>query len=365
MTTLAGTIEKIIYHNEKNGYTVAKFNIMEGPDEETSTTITGKFNNPREGTYIKIKGDWTEHMIYGEQFNIESYNYDLPTSDYGLERYLSSGILPGIGEKMAKTLVDEFGNDLFDILENNPSELLRIRGIGKSKLEKIIDAYKSQKDQRDILVQLQEYNISPAIAQRLINKYGPNTVNLLLENPYQIAIDINGIGFLKADEIAQKLGFDIDDEKRILSGIVYALNECYRSGHTYMNQEDLMYLTSKLLNIDEELIEHYLSKAVIDGTIYEDYENNEPIYYPLELYKAESDAAYALSQLLATDVSNKALNIDYLISKVEKKLNLKFDKSQREAIKAAIESPVVIISGGPGTGKSATSSVLIKQRYCL
>lgn len=361
MSELTGIVKEIIFQNEKNGYTVALFETTDNTDDiGIQTTITGTLFNVKKGSLISIKGDWVNHAVYGEQFKVDSFSLSMPKTKESLENYFKSGAIKGISKKTANSIIEKYGDNFFEVLEDSPEELLKIKGIGKKTLEKIIIAFRDENDNISILAQLQDYGISSRIAKKIFDVYKNDTVNVLLGDPYDLALKVQGIGFAKADEIANKIGFDKSDSNRILAGIIYALMDCYRSGHTYLEREDLIQKATKLLELPRELIEDELANAVFSDRIYEyvDLDNNRTIYYPIELYKAESDSALLLSRLADEKIEIPEINQSELINKIESRLNFTLDDIQKEAILAALDNPITIITGGPGTGKSATRSIV-------
>lgn len=358
MTELSGTIEKVIFHNKKNGFTVANFTTSDD-NVEIETIITGTLMDPKKGQYLNIKGNWIQHAVYGEQFQVESFSTVLPKTTDALEQYLLSGSIKGVSKKLAKDIIEACGDNFFEILEKNPSELLKIKGLGKKTLEKLIDSFREQNENVNILAELQEYNISAKLARRIFDVYGDDTVKIVLNDPYDLALNVQGIGFLKADEIAQKVGFDNNNLKRNVAGIIYTLMDCYRSGHTYLEEEQLVQKAQKLLNVSEEDIRQELSEAIFSGKVYQEQLDDKTIFYPSELYRAESNAAYSLTRLAANANELQTVsNFDKTILEIEDSLGFHFDLIQKEAIKTVTKSPITVITGGPGTGKSATRLIV-------
>ncbi len=362
MTKLSGTIDKIIFQSEDSGFTVATFTSSDENDLEIQTTVTGVLPNVKPGNFIKIKGNWVVHDKFGEQFKIESFSSAKPSTVTELSNYLQSGSIPGVSKKLGKRIIKECGDKFFDILEDNPHELLKIKGLGKKTLDKIIEFFRDQSENLDVIAKLQEFGISSKLAKRIFDTYKDKTVSTVLNNPYDLALNVRGIGFNKADDIANKVGLDKNNEGRIAAGLLYTIQDCYRSGNTFLTQDEFFEKATRLLDIDEEELDIGLSNALFSGKIYESSENQEPIYYPIELYHAESDSALSLVNLSREKVNDKKLDLQHLINKTEKKLGLKFDESQIKALETVTHNPITVITGGPGTGKSATRSVVNKTK---
>lgn len=347
METLKGTVDHIIFHNDKNGYTVADFDV-----DGQLVTVVGNFEELKEGEFLKLTGFWKEHQSYGEQFQIESYALDLPTSEEGIIRYLSSGLLPGIGEKTAIEIVNHFGSDTLDILDNHPDRLSEVHGIGKKTLDKIKEVYSEQKEIRDVMIQIQEYGISSTYAMKLYKTYQSDTVRVLLDNPYQIIKDVRGIGFKIADQIAAQLGFESQNPKRILSGISFCLQDCYSRGNTYMTEKDLIEYSANILGVSREDIEFQLQELALRGDVRLEFIDDEPAYYPSALFEAEDNAALSMVRLAGAVFEMQEVDIPAMIAAYEEDMSIRLDNRQAEAIEAAIENGIAIITGGPGTGKT-------------
>lgn len=347
MESLTGTIDHIIFHNDKNGYTVADFDV-DGQME----TIVGIFDELKEGEYLKVTGYYKEHPSFGEQFQVESYALELPTSKTGIIRYLSSGVLPGIGEKTAKEIVNHFGEETLSILDENPDRLGEVKGIGKKTLKKIKEVYKEQREVRDIMIQIQEYGISSAYALKLYKTYGSDTVRILLDDPYKMIKDVRGIGFRIADQIAARLGVEENSPQRIIAGIAFCLQDCYTKGNMYMAENELIQYAAGILGVYPEDIELYIQELVLSGDIKLDILNDEKVYYPTALYEAEDSTALAMVRLIHSDFQLEAVDSKSMIEAYETDMGIALDHRQKEAVAAAIDNGIVIITGGPGTGKT-------------
>lgn len=347
MEILKGTIGNIIFHNERNGYTVMDMDV----DDEMVTAV-GTFEEVKIGEFIKMEGEWTEHPIYGEQFIIRRWRPDVPTTEAGVIRYLSSGVLPGVGEKIATDIVSHFGLDTLDILDNDPDRLSEVRGIGKKTLTAIKEAYHEQKEVRDIMMAIQEYGISATYAMKLYKTYKSETVHILLDNPYKMVEDVRGIGFKTADQIAAQLGFAPESPKRIVAGIRYCLSECYSRGNTYMTEKELIDTASHMLYVAPEEIVDKLQDLVLSGAVRLEFIDDEEAYYPPALLEAEDNAALSMVRLARSEFEDVRGNAFDLVQDFSEASGLRLDDLQQGAVQAALENGLVIITGGPGTGKT-------------
>lgn len=355
METIKGTVEHIVFRNNNNGYTVAHFDI-----DGDLVTVVGNFDELNHGEYLKLTGYWTEHKNYGDQFSMETYAMEIPTSTEGITRYLASGILPGIGEKTAKAIVKRFGEETLDILDNHPDRLSEIKGIGKKTLEGIMEVYHEQREIRQIMIQIQDYGISASWAMKLYKTYQSDTISVLLNNPYQMIDDIRGIGFKIADQIANQLGFEPNSPSRILAGINYALGACYNRGNTFMTEAELIQTSSKILGVDEDEITSQLGELILFGKIIQEEVNDQRVYYPRNLYEAEDNAALIMARISQGEYKMPDVNIAKKIKEYEKDMSITLDNKQREAIAAAMDNGVIVITGGPGTGKTTIINGIVR-----
>lgn len=347
MEKLSGSLENVVFHNDENGYTVADLDA-----DGEMVTVVGHMVTVELGTHLTLLGKWTNHLVYGRQFQFEHYRVDLPTTEEGLIQYLGSGLLPGIGPKTAAQIVERFGQETLRVLDDDPSRLLEIPGIGKKTLSRILGAYQDQRDIRKVLIELQEYGVSSKMAMKLYNAYHDQTVAILLEDPYRIVRDIRGVGFKAADQLAEKLGVDKDNSKRIQAGVVQALRECYAQGNTYMNEGELIARAQTLLGVARETVEGGVRDTIISGGAHMDDLDGKRIYYPMGLYEAEDATALMLTQLAESHFQTDAIDVGEAIDRYERHMSITLDEAQRNAIKTAVEAGLVVITGGPGTGKT-------------
>lgn len=355
MITLQGTIEEIIYKNESNGYTVA---ILETEDDVV--TIVGYIPIINLGETLKVQGNWMYHSNYGQQFKVDTYQAVVPASLNGIEKYLSSGLIPGIGPKTAKKIVEKFGLDSIDILQYNPDRLKEVEGIGKKKAEKIAEAFAEQRELRDVMIFLQEYGISPTYGVRIYKKYGNETISKIKENPYRISEDIFGIGFKMADKIARSMGVDLRSNYRVFAGIKFTLMEFSSEGHTYVPKEELVDKAQSLLEVERELVEDGITALALKQEIQLENVDNEIRVYYMPFYYAEANVSKKIIELSLTELKELNIDVDEEINKLEKESSIKFAQNQKEAIRQAIFNGVLVITGGPGTGKTTTINSIIK-----
>ncbi|MBW2220486.1 MAG: ATP-dependent RecD-like DNA helicase, partial [Deltaproteobacteria bacterium] len=249
---LRGQIERITYINEENGFTVAKIKVI---GERNLVVITGNFIALCPGEILKMKGEWKNHPKFGEQFNVESYKTEVPGTVYGIQKYLGSGLIKGIGPVMAKRIVKKFGEKALDTIENSINSLAKVEGVGKKRIAMIKEAWEAQKEIRDVIIFLQTHGVSSGYAAKIFKEYGKQSIRVLKENPFRLAMDIFGIGFVTADNIAQKLGFSKDSKIRLEAGIIYVLHQLADEGHTYYPYEPLISKCSEILETKRETIE--------------------------------------------------------------------------------------------------------------
>lgn len=349
-----GTIYEIIFRNEENGYTVAILDMDDMP-----VTVVGNMPAVEEGEHVSIEGDIIKHKTYGEQVKVNSYKIIPPQSEKGIVKYLSSGIIKGIGEKTAKRIVECFGKDTLDIMQYSPNRLKEVPGIGKKTLEKIINSFKDERELREIMIYLQNFDISPKLCIKIYKKYGSDTLKIINENPYRLADEVWGVGFLKADSVAKAMGISESSIYRIKSAVIFTLNQEAMNGHTYFPQEELEQKLSELLNLNTEAIRIGIDSMFSEGKIYvENYRGNRRVYSSM-YHNSEAGAAKKLIRIAISEKEKIDVDIDDKISKAEKKLEMKFAEKQKEAIRDSVKEGVNVITGGPGTGKTTTINTII------
>ena len=354
LESIEGYVDHIIYRNADNGYTVL---VLVCNEEEE--TCVGVFSDIAEGENIKAKGSYTEHPTYGRQFQVKSFEEKAPQDEVAIERYLGSGAIKGIGIALAARIVRRFKADTFRIIEEEPERLAEIKGISQRKAMEIADQVNQKKDLRQAMIFLQQYGINTTLAVKIYKTYGQEIYGILKENPYRMADDVEGVGFRTADEIASRVGIRTDSDFRIRSGIQYVLLQAAGEGHTYLPMQELTQRASRLLEVDPEHIEqHYMNLAMDRKIIMRQVEDSTQIYAATYFYM-EANTATRLTQLNAVfDVPD--IEIEDRIRKIEKKTGMDLDEHQVEAVKEAVRNGVLVITGGPGTGKTTTINTIIR-----
>ena len=354
MEKLAGYVEHIIYRNADNGYTV--LNLVSG---EAEITCVGIFSAIAEGENIEASGDYTDHPTYGKQFKVESFEEKAPEDEEAIERYLGSGAIRGIGLALAARIVRRFKADTFRIIEEEPERLAEVKGISERKAMEIADQVNEKRDLRQAMIFLQQYGITMNLAVKVYQQYGQEVYGIIRENPYRLADDIEGVGFRTADEIAVRVGIRMDSDFRIRSGILYVLLQVSTEGHTYLPEEELTRRTGQLLEVGEEQIEKQYMDLAIERKIIMKQGENQTQIYAASFYYMEANTATMLKQLnVSYDVPD--LEIEERVRRIEKQTGMELDEHQMTAVKEAVRNGLLIITGGPGTGKTTTINTIIK-----
>ena len=354
MEKLAGYVEHIIYRNTDNGYTV--LNLVSGEDE---ITCVGIFSTIAEGENIEATGDYTDHPAYGTQFKVVSFEEKAPEDQEAIERYLGSGAIKGIGLAMAARIVRRFKEDTFRIIEEEPERLAEVKGISERKAMEIASQVNEKRDLRQAMIFLQQFGITMNLAVKIYNKYGQEVYGILKENPYRLADDIEGVGFRTADDIAAKAGIRTDSDFRVRSGILYTLLQASGEGHTFLPQEELTAKTSELLGIDKDIIEKNYMDLSIDRKIIMKQSGEQTQIYSASFYYMEANTATMLRELdIAYDVADA--EIEQRIHNIEKQTGMQLDEHQVQAVKEAVRNGFLVITGGPGTGKTTTINTIIR-----
>ncbi len=366
MEKVKGYIDHIIYRNTDNGYTV--LNLI---SDEEEITCVGTFRTIDKGENIEAEGIYTSHPVYGEQFKVENYQITAPDDTLSMERYLGSGAIKGVGEALAARIVKKFGKETFRIIEEEPERLAEVKGISERKAKEIAVQVYEKRDARDAMTFLQKYGISNTLAIRIYEAYGMNLYGVMKENPYQLAEDIDGIGFRIADAIASKIGIHTDSDYRIRSGLLFMLLQAGAEGHCYLPESLLLRKAGELLELEPSLMEAQLQNLAMDKKIVikmpEEGSGDRKVY-GMTYYYAELNCAKMLH-----DLNISVREDDYLpseerkilekIAALEKELEIELDELQKKAVLESIKNGILILSGGPGTGKTTTINMII--RYFL
>lgn len=354
MEKLAGYVEHIIYRNTDNGYTV--LNLVSGEDE---ITCVGIFSDIAEGENIEAEGDYTSHPTYGKQFKVERFEEKAPEDEEAIERYLGSGAIKGIGLALAARIVRRFKEDTFRIIEEEPERLAEIKGISERKAMEIAAQVNEKRDLRQAMIFLQQYGITMNLAVKVYAEYGQEVYGIIKENPYRLADDIAGVGFRTADEIASRVGIRTDSDFRIKSGILYTLLQASAEGHTFLPQEELTKRASNLLEVEPEYIErHYMDLAIERKIILKQMQEQTQIYAATFYYMEANTATMLRGLNVSYDVPD--IEIEQRIRKIEKQTGMTLDEHQVTAVKEAVRNGLLIITGGPGTGKTTTINTIIR-----
>ena len=353
MIKLRCVVEHITYQNEKNGWSVMKVKVK---GYDNLVTLTGSLLDVPVGSVLLVDGDWRVDPKYGQQFVAQSWGEVMPATLYGIEKYLGSGLVKGIGPAYAKAIVSRFGLETIDVIENDIERLLEVPRLGKKRMEKIRDSWEKQKDIKEVMVFLQGYGVSTAFAAKIYRKYEKESIAKVKENPYQLADDIWGIGFNTADSIASKMGYEKNDPRRCRSGILYALNELAEDGHVYAEPNQLVEAATKLLDAEEAPVRQALATMIETKDVIAD---NDVIYLP-PFYHAENGSAKRLQSLLAdTSLFNSDIAAEPEAEYGVKSGGIVYDEVQQAAIQKALDSKVMVLTGGPGTGKTTTTQGII------
>ncbi len=365
LSELQGQIERITYTNEENGFTIARVKVVGRPD---LVCVVGNLIAPMPGEILSMQGEWTNHPKFGEQFKIVFYKSMVPATVAGIQKYLGSGLIKGIGPVMAKRIVKKFGKDTLDTIETDVEKLTSVEGIGEKRIAMIRKAWAEQKEIREVMIFLQSHGVSSGYATKIFKQYGNDAIAVVKENPYRLATDIFGIGFVTADKIAEKLGFPKDSELRAEAGILYVLHELSDDGHVYYPFEPLLDKCGEILKIEREIMEKALrtivSKEMI--VIEELNERSESTgesgkaVYLAKFHVSETSIARRLGILVNGLKSIRQIDAEKALGWVQERLSITLAGRQAEAVKRACESKVMVLTGQPGTGKTTIINAILK-----
>ncbi|MGI6588863.1 MAG: ATP-dependent RecD-like DNA helicase [Peptococcia bacterium] len=354
MEKLNGVVERITYVNEENGFSVIKIKVKGQAD---LVTVVGNMAFVNIGAVVELQGEWSFDSRYGRQFKANSYLEKIPATVAGIERYLGSGLIKGIGPVNAKRIVKWFKEDTIRIIEEEPERLNEVEGIGPKRIDMIKDAWVEQKEIKNVMLFLQEHEVSVAYAVKIYKTYGNASINVVKENPYRLADDIWGIGFKIADKIATKLGFDQNSYVRCRAGLIYVLNQLANEGHCFAFREQLLQEAVEILEIEQVLLEKALEDMLKEEVIVQ--EGEDKFYLP-SFYYSEEGVAKRIKEVTTTKKPFTFQNIEEIIKEIQKENNIVYDQVQLEAIKVACDSKFMVLTGGPGTGKTTTTLAIIR-----
>jgi exodeoxyribonuclease V alpha subunit len=360
MATIHGILERITYYNEENGFVVAK---LHEDGKRELTTIVGHFFGIKLGEALKLTGRWVHNKRFGEQFQVERFEIAVPATLYGIKKYLGSGLIKGIGPIMAERIVKKLGLDTLEIIEKKPERLAEVDGIGPKRIVMITRAWEEQKEIKDIMIFLQGHGVSAAYSAKIYKRYGNQAIGVVKENPYRLAKDIFGIGFITADQIAQHIGIAPDSLIRAKAGLLYVLNELVEEGHVYYPENYLIPKAKEILKIDQEIITEAITNLAMEGEIFlEDHQvaANGRAVYLASFYVAERGIAAGLRRLNESPSHIRPIHPEKVIDWIQNKLNIELAQRQKEAVLLAASSKILIITGGPGTGKTTLIKAVLR-----
>jgi exodeoxyribonuclease V alpha subunit len=357
LQTLQGTVERITYYNDEDGYTVARF---QPQGKSTLVTIVGNLMSLNVGESLRLEGAWTTHPQHGRQFKVERYTVQLPATIEGLRKYLGSGLIKGIGPVTAQRIVAHFGLQTLDIIEQDPQRLIEVPGVGSKRVAMIERAWEEQRQIKDLMLFLQGHGVSTSLAVKIYKRYGDAAISVVKNEPYRLARDVYGIGFLTADKIAQALGIAQDDPQRVAAGIQHVLGQFSDEGHVYATSQELVEESARILEVPQELVAQGIEGLRGEGQIHVEGE----AVYLLPFYHAELGVANRLRTMVNVERSRLAFyataNWERVFAYLNQRMELPLTPEQQEAVKRALTSKVTVLTGGPGTGKTTTVRTVIR-----
>ncbi|MBW1706549.1 MAG: ATP-dependent RecD-like DNA helicase [Deltaproteobacteria bacterium] len=364
-TELEGQVERITYMNEENGYTVAKVNVPGYPEP---VTIVGNLLALAPGEVLEMKGDWETHPKFGRQFKILGHRTVRPSSVKGIRKYLGSGLIRGIGKEMAARIVEKFGEETLKVIDERIDELATVNGIGRKRVKMIKNAWADQKEIRAIMIFLQEHGVGLSHATKIFKRYGQRSIAVVTQNPYRLATDIPGIGFQTADRIAKQLGFEKNSPVRAEAGTLYVLNRLAEEGNVFYPYDSLMEKCREILKVDRETVIRGFGAIALDGKIVvedlnqlmDEFEPNRKAVYLKRFYISETGIVRHLSRLISSKKNVRSMDVHKALEWVQEKIELRLAQSQIDAVKMAVSDKVLVITGGPGTGKTTIIHAVIR-----
>jgi exodeoxyribonuclease V alpha subunit len=365
LSTLQGQIERVTFHNDETDFTIAKVRVSGYRD---LVTVVGTLMAPTPGQVVRATGEWTNHPKFGEQFKIMRYTTLVPATVAGIEKYLGTGLIKGIGPVMAKRMVKDFGEDTLKVIEEDAEKLLGVEGIGPMRVEKIAKAWADQKEIREVMLFLQSHGVSSTFAAKIFKQYGQQSIDVVNENPYRLAEDIFGIGFITADRIAQNLGIEKDSVVRAAAGTIYVLGQLADEGHVYYPHEALIDKSQEMLAVDRDIALRGLQSLVAQNKAVLEYLHDDEdcppgdntAVYLTTFHVCEKSIASRLKSLLSAPLRRRKIDAGKAVEWVQSQLSLSLAANQLEAVKCATEIKVMVITGGPGTGKTTIINAILK-----
>ncbi|MDR3319756.1 MAG: ATP-dependent RecD-like DNA helicase [Desulfovibrio sp.] len=364
LVEIRGQLERVTFSNEETGYTIAKLKVYGRRD---LVTIVGNIMNPTPGEVMKVKGEWANHSKFGEQFKVVYYQCTVPATTKGIEKYLGSGLIKGIGPVMAKRIVAAFGDKTLTVIEERSDRLMEVPGIGQSRVGMIAKAWQEQREIREVMVFLQSHGVSSTYAAKIFKQYGNDSIKIVRENPYRLAYDIFGIGFLTADRIAEKIGFDKQSTERTQAGLIYALYEFSDEGHVFVSREYLLSKAREILDVEFGILENVLpslveSQQIVIETLSElnEQQKTTDAVYLAKFHFSEVHVAARLKTLLKVPKSVRNIDVPRAIEWVQGKLSITLAEKQVEAVQSSVTNKVAVITGGPGTGKTTIIRAILR-----
>lgn len=365
LSTIQGQIERVTFYNDESDFAIAKLKVSGHHD---LVTVVGTLMAPTRGQVVRATGEWINHPKFGEQFKIVRYTTLVPATVAGIEKYLGSGLIKGIGPVMAKRMVKEFKEDTLKVIEEDAEKLLDVEGIGSKRVEKIRKAWADQKEIREVMLFLQSHGVSSTFAAKIFKQYGQQSIDVVKENPYRLAEDIFGIGFITADRIAENLGIAKDSPVRAAAGVIYVLNQLADEGHVYYPHEALVDRSREMLQVDPEIALTGLRALVADKKVVLEYLREDEkapsgdytAVYLATFHACEKNIAYRLKSLLSAPLHRRKIDAQKAVEWVQSQLSLSLAANQIEAIKCAVGNKVMVITGGPGTGKTTIINAILK-----
>jgi exodeoxyribonuclease V alpha subunit len=365
LTELSGQIERITFTNEENGYTIARVKVHGRRDP---ITVVGYLMAPAPGETLNLKGEWVHHPKFGEQFKVVEYETVVPATVFGIERYLGSGLIKGLGPKMAGRIVKKFGEKTLDVIGNDIEKLTQVEGIGAKRIALIQQAWNEQKEIRNVMLFLQSHGVGSGYATKIFKQYGNRSIAVVKENPYRLATDIFGIGFVIADGIAEKLGVPKTSPLRVEAGILYVLDQLSEEGHVFYPYESLVEKSREILGVEKDVVVDALGSLAMNNRIIiedinesiEEFKPNNKGVYLAKFHLCETRIAGRLKTLSTAPTSIRNLTAENALSWIQGQLDITLAENQARAIRCAVENKVMVITGGPGTGKTTIINAVLK-----